>query len=224
MTYKGRSDEHSSGNTQEATSARICSVGPGTLLGPWTYTFPSNWDSDANAVARATNGLQFGVQSAGFNLPVFLGELREFRDVFGGVLGGFKPSNLDAGGVWYKKTERFLRRLERRPFAEAIKLVAGSDLFVQFAIKPMVGDIQKMLVTGQHIGSQYDRLRSNKPLRTRHTVKDSGSSFYTNLPTTSEHYYTRKVHYDRWVTAWAKFELDLSGLPKSQSGCFLQML
>jgi hypothetical protein len=164
-------------------------------------------------LVRATNGLSFGVQDAGLSLPVFLGELTDYRNVFDAITGrGFKTRG-DLPGPTTQRLQSFWRKYRKRPFLETIRAMASGDLFVQFAVKPLLSDLNAMKGISNHLATQMDRLRRSKSLRTRYTVKDSGTTSQSQTGTADVHT-KRTVHYDRLVTAWAMFDLDTSSMPE----------
>jgi len=211
LVYKGRSNEYL-GRTQEASTIRHCSCGYSLLNNAPLSSYPSHWDSDSNALVRATNGLEFSVQPAGLQLPIFIGELTDYRNVLDLITGrGFNPRH-DLPQRSSETLKKFYRKWKRRPFMETIRAMASGDLFVQFAVKPLLSDLNAMKGISQHLATQMDRLRRSKSLRTRYTVKDTGETFSSQTGTTDVHT-RRTISYTRHITAFALFDLDTSTLP-----------
>lgn len=175
----------------------------GPARASWGSTaFPATWDSDANAVVRATANMQFGVQDAQFDLPTFLGELRDYRDVFGSVLGRIKLHRSGNGTFTnVKEAKRLLQRVSHMSLKDALTVIAKSDLFVQFAVNPLMNDLNAMQKTYAHVQNQYRRLSSTLPTRVRGSVHDEGSD--SNSFSDDSHPWRSDREYRRDITTWA---------------------
>jgi hypothetical protein len=183
----------------------------------WAATNAYFGDSEANAVQRAVNSMQFDIQDAPFNLPVFLGELRDFKDVatrFSSGLIGLKNRRRDK--KLYEDLFKSKSDLHRTPILEVAKAIASADLTYQFAIKPFINDLRAMLMTGKHLSSQLDRLRRTKPVVVRGSVNDSGalSPAYYKQTYPYRHYERAECIADRSITAWALCQYDWSVFPE----------
>jgi hypothetical protein len=204
--YVGNGTRYS-GKLGECNTVGSVSAGPVQAQG-YTNSDPL-WDSAENALIRATGSMQFSVQDSGLDLPTFLGELRDFSEIYRVVVRGLFA-------VKGKQATEYLRALVRRyershtTLKHAIDDMVTLDLMNQFAVKPLLADIASMFNLGRHLASQVARLQSAAPVPVLGTVHDSGSESSTSLPVNS---YTKYTVRERWITAWAKVKYDLSSFP-----------
>jgi hypothetical protein len=198
FAYEGTSTEYQS---KLCTGYSIGQASPGSSSVLYNSTAPSlNLpDSDADASIRAANNMQFGVQDAPLNLPTFLGELREFRDLYRQTIGSF---SFKSSISQYHK-ESFLTKISGQSVKEALRRMATVDLFNQFVLKPTLSDIDALKRTGGHIQAQVKRLYGGIPVRVVGTVHDVATS--SDSFTTPVYQNTWGVDHqrDRWVTAYA---------------------
>lgn len=200
------------GGTCEARSTYLSAAN--TSLATFGHTStPISWDSDENAAARAVAKLELNVQSAGFNLPVFLGELRDFKTLFNLVGRRPKLRGERKGPGLRKRLRNRLNRLRRESIADAIAGLASSDLFYNFAVKPLIADIGEMMKFGKHLATQRDRLSRLEPLTARGTVKDEGIAAPFSVDTTTHSHVLKRSWY-RSITATKVYRLDTSGIPQ----------
>jgi hypothetical protein len=169
--------------------------------------YPTSWDSAANALARATNLLQFDVQASGFNLPIFLGELRDFRHVLDSVTGAFRRTKNGTSNLGLKRIKSLLKAYKRRPIVETMKALASADLFHQFAVKPLQSDIRQLMELGTHLDVQAARLQSVKPLVAVSSVVDRGGSLFENDVDSVDHDWKTEYNYERLITAWCLYRI-----------------
>jgi len=203
---------HTSG-LKQATS-----VTTGTVAARSSYatlyetSWPTGWDSDANAKIRAMNGIEFGVQSAKLNLPVFLGELKDFKSFFQKSAQHLSlPTDLRNERT-LMILSKYYKQLKRRPIGEALATIASADLFNAFVVQPLISDISNMMQLGKHMAAQYDKLKSSDALVARSTVIDKGSTPYYSTSTT--HTLWREYSWTRTVTAYVKYRLLTADIPR----------
>jgi hypothetical protein len=172
----------------------------------------SLWDSDSNALIRATNAIQYNIQDAPVDLPSFLGELAEYRDIAHDVMKGFTHDKLKAGqniDSVRRKFERF--RDSVKTTRHVLEAIAAADLFNQFAVKPLVSDLTKLAQLGKHLQSQLSRLQRLDAVAVKGSTVDDDDDVFVS--TIGEHKYTRYTSKTRTVTAWRKVKYDLSAIP-----------
>jgi len=185
----------------------LVSAGP-ALATNGQNSFPA-WDSDYNALLRTLPGHQFGVQDAGLNLPTFLGELRDFKSIFASVGGFLSPKPNKRGTLEWSNLYKQLRAPRIRTVGDAVAVLAKTDLFVQFAAKPFIADIKNMMLLGDHLARQWDRLKSVEPLVSRSAVHDRDTSDLTTPASSpSRHSQYLEREYSRVVTSYVKYRID----------------
>jgi hypothetical protein len=209
--YSAEGEDSSYGGIlAKGTTLGSVSAGPANVQGNTSNGIL--WDSESNALVRATNTMQLGIQDAGLDMPTFLGELRDFSSLFHSV--GRNVKRLGEPSVtshWEKQVGSFFRKRLKKPIRQTIVDLANADLFNQFAIKPLIADIKAMLAVGKHISSQYDRLLRVEPQYVRSSVSDRDVTLFTE--TSTDHHWSRWNRKNRVVTAWAKIQFNVSELP-----------
>lgn len=177
------------------------------------YTNPGSlWDTDANALIRATNAIQYNIQDAPVDLPTLMGELAEYRDLVHDVLKGFLHSNVKSGKNIDSVRSKFDRfRQSFKTTRHVLESIAAADLFNQFAVKPLVRDITKMLELGKHLQFQLSRLQRLDAVAVKGSVSDDADEIVVS--TLGEHKYTRYTSKTRTITAWREVKYDLSEIP-----------
>jgi hypothetical protein len=150
--------------------------------------------------------MQFGVQNSGFNAPVFLGELRDLKTLYDNLGDWFIP-NRPLSVI----TEHFrgLRDGKNLKTYEVLRRIAQGNLFVNFAVKPFINDLQRMMEVHAHVLKQMDRLRSPKPTTVKNSyVEIANVDTTSNLasPPNNYHGYTTMSVAKRTTTAWARVQ------------------
>jgi hypothetical protein len=177
-------------------------------------------DSDSNAKARATAKLEFGIQSSRVNLPVLFGELTDFRTVFSSIMDRLRLQKQWRTEPGLKRATQLLNKetAPGRTLIDALVSLASADLFVQFAVKPLIKDIAMLMKLGEHMQRMRARLAAVTPLRAIASVVDEGSATfsYTN-PAVYAHAYSQQRVHRRVVTAWALYQLNWGSLPDPSS-------
>lgn len=184
-----------------------CGMPPSNLEQGLTTMTPVYWDSEYTAKSRAIQKMRFGIQDAGFNMPVFAGELRDFRDVYSVAQKklAFKE------GSPYHAREALAKRMMGGSFLDGLRTIASADLFVQFALKPLISDIKGMLAFGEHMQVQWDRLNGMTPVRVRGTVVDRGN---TTLSQSGDSPWQIEREHTRITTAWAMVKYSMENAPQ----------
>jgi len=173
------------------------------------------------ALLRATSKMEFNVQDAGFNLPIFLGELRDFRHALSAFQKTLSPKT-DWSDVGRWVDSRIVRAVDK-PVTFYAKLIAGANLFNNFAVQPFLADIEAIMGMHQHILRQIDRLRSVKPVRVRAAHVSYLSPYEldaTNPAAYTRHTWKGNVTGVRTVRTWARVQYNwgaLAGPPSASS-------
>lgn len=195
----------------EITSSGSASCGPERL--DFAISRGSFAESNAVALIRATNKMVFGVQDSGFNLPVFLGELRDLRTVFN------KFGKLMEPRQEWPITRQGIRRASqstRNPsIKEVAKKIANANLFYNFAVEPFLADIEAIIGAHKHILRQIDRLRSIKPVRVRASHVDYLNTDVfdgTNPAAYTRHTWESRTTGKRVVRTWAMVQYHWTSL------------
>jgi len=207
----------------------LCSCGPSNLT-VGIDTTPIYWDSESTAKSRAIASMQFGIQDAGVNLPQFAGELRDFRDIFDKSLGKLTFATFDQWlwaaakradnprnqmrQLYSLRKRQIVDRLNAQSILEGLRTLVASDLFIEFAYKPLVSDLQQMMELSGHMLSQYDRLTRVRPVRVRGASVDRGTSTFSQSG--DSEYILYRTH-TRITTAWAQVHFDMSAMPAPPS-------
>lgn len=180
----------------------------------WAINRPTFVESEENFVQRAIARMEFGVQSGPFNAPVFLGELRDYKSVANRIAGWLKPKN---GKSVLKDYQRFQRNFRNANALDGIRALAAADLTYQFAIKPLISDLQGLMTMGQHINAQLDRLNSSKPVIVRGSAHDETSEEEITFDAGNQAKYnltTTNCRAKRTCTAWAQIQYDFANTPR----------
>lgn len=210
----------------EVRSTGSASCGPERLSFAITR---GSWSEHQNvALLRAVNKMQFGVADSGFNLPVFLGELRDLRTVITNLGKVFEPKR-----SWWSVDQWFRARpnkaLLSRPISEIAKTIASANLFNNFAVQPFLADIEALMGAHQHILRQIDRLSSLKPVRVRASHVDylnSDEFDGTNPAAYTKHTWKSSTTGKRVVRTWALVQYNWAALvePPSRSSVMVDAL
>jgi hypothetical protein len=162
-------------------------------------------DSDLNARNRVLSELEIGAQSAGINLPTFLGELRDFREISQRVSKQFRAKPGQAPSL----RTAFKRWGDKASLGEFVRMAVSADLMNKFAIQPFLRDLRQLSTLGQHLSTQVDRLRNGKPVAVRSATTDSSSKLSFEHNASNGYYYhecsssvegQRKVNVSVYVT------------------------
>lgn len=189
----------------------------GKTMADWrSGNFPTSWDSTSNALARAVAKMEFGVQSSSLNLPTFLGELKDFKSLFSSVSNTFKLNRNKSGPSVLDSLRTILRNKKGLSLSQILGDIASADLFIQFAVKPLIRDIQSMMDLGRHLSTQRSRISGAKPVFVRATVNDEGSEVNTYGSPTSYvlNSWDSDRTYSRSITATAKISYDSGNVPQ----------
>jgi hypothetical protein len=156
--------------------------------------------------------MQYHIQDAPIDLPTFLGELRDFADIFRLTVGHLIPSNRKGNRVDWQTFRKEFRRWSNGggTVEEAIGVYATLDLLKEFAIKPFMADLRKLLDLNRHVVAQLERLRRSTPLTVRGSVTDKGSETHVSTPINKYTRYTLKA---RLVTAYALIRFKIDNMP-----------
>lgn len=222
VVQKGYSTEYKSRRC-EATSTISASASP--LCN--AYTGDSAWPtlrSVSDLLAEATSKMQFGVQDAGVSLPVFLGELREMRDVFGSLNKQLRSwYEVARTGVSPKVIARM--RDNNASFRDVLEQFSAVDLMFKFGFKPFYNDLNRLLTMNNHLQAQRHRIEGRSYLITRGAASDSGEYTYSFAGTSSDHKYSTHTTYNLDVRTWAMFRYNLTDLPRLPDGkIYLDMM
>jgi len=159
-----------SGNTTIDTSFTV------TAACPWYQrrSKPSLGDSTENAIRRATSGLELGVQASQFDLGVFLGELRDFKDVSDIVRDGF-TKRMTGKDFFKELTAKQLKAVRKKPLKESLNILVTADIIRKFAIEPFINDLKSLATVADHIDRQIERLEQAE-LVAHNTVIDEAEA------------------------------------------------
>jgi len=197
--YRGSSTESYGSKLCEGESEGYASCGSAQVEYGKTASSLNFNDSDEDAIQRAVNNMQFGVQDAPFHAPTFLGELRELRDLYRQTIGAFKFRQ----GTKYSKRENFLQKIFGSSLKEGLRRMAISDLFNSFALQPFLADLENMRRSWGHAERQLKRLYGGQPVRVLGSVRDvveAQHSFTTNAYQNTWGVYHSRA---RLITAYA---------------------
>jgi len=166
--------------------------------------------------------LEIGSQAAGTNLPTFLGELRDFRDVATRVSKAFRPAPNKLADL--KKA--FRRSAKKQSAGEFIRSMISLDLMNKFAVQPLLRDIENLRQYGRHISSQVDRLRSSEPVavHSAHTTRKSRTYNYNSGANSWYHKGHMVVDSERLTTVSAYVVFDYAEIKNSNKLLHLDAL
>jgi len=103
-----------------------------------------------------------------------------------------------------------------------VAVLAKTDLFVQFAAKPFIADIKNMMLLGDHLVRQWDRLKSSEPLVSRSSVTDIDTGGFTQPSgTVYTHKSVQTREYRRVVSSWVKYVIDVDNFMSAPPSEFL---
>jgi len=199
-----------------AQASTVCTLSAGPDQLEYGYSaFPSSWTDEANALGLAVNKMRFGIQDSGFNLPTFLGELKDFKHLFSKNAGKLSHNSkrlpTRKGG---KYPEGFDKKTLSGSIRDGLVGLLKADLTNQFVVKPMVADIQKMMTLGRHLAAQKERLTGGKPVVVRSSYKDRTEVKDDFLdPSVYTHGWVSNRVYERTITPWALIKYDSDALP-----------
>jgi len=179
-----------------------CSAGPSYILSTANSYWPSYWDSDGNAMARAAAKLEFGIAAADVNLPVMLGELRDFSRIYRGIGSTLKNKLVNGKSVGQSLTES-LRRATPRSVGELVRAMIAADIANKFAVQPLIRDIRGLLSARERVIQSRRSIAAAKPVIHRARVSDS----YTKakfLVNSNLHETYLTAERTRVASAWAK--------------------
>lgn len=131
-------------------------------------TFLSKFDESAtsieNAKSSAWGKVSLTTRTSGFNLPQFVGELRDFKDVFGEAVKGIrklmKPDLLPQ----VRRIELWLGKPIKKRWAigDYLRAAVAMDLSIQFILKPLLSDLKAMSNFENHLDYQIVQLNLGK--------------------------------------------------------------
>jgi hypothetical protein len=213
VSYQGEATESPYYRLCRETNEGGISAGWNTAEALGRLNAPS-WDTDTNALIRATGALNFGIQNAAVHIPTFLGEMRDFATLFQLTFGGLgtKATKVRTAADRGRFTSLLTRLVTgKASMTEVFRAVATIDLGYQWAIKPFLNDLKKLTEVGKHVASQYSRLQRTLPQTIHASVFDRGTE-YSDL-SNSYHKTDVNVFKTRLVTATSIFRYMVDELP-----------
>jgi hypothetical protein len=154
--------------------------------------------SDSLMVAEATTSMSPGrIQGSRFNVPQFVGELREARDSLGSAC------------VSLTALLRFLDRwgafaLGGLTLKESVDHAVKADLARKFAVQPMIADVKSAIQSFGGLLKLFDKLKNGSPFRAYGSSRRSSNNSWNF----SGYPYTRFAWgntqtFTKLVTTWA---------------------
>lgn len=194
------------------TSTGSISCGPGNL--DYGLTLGSYANSVDSQLSRVIAKMDFGVSDSGFNLPVFLGELSDFKSLFDGF-GRFLTPQRGLSDA-FSKFHSLWKNAGRKPVTTVVKGIASANLFKNFVVEPLLADINGILTANQHLLKQIEKLRSSKPIvvRAGSTEYLGGTTVYDVTSNPFAHGWKTTVSGSRTVRAQAHVQYHWDALVK----------
>jgi hypothetical protein len=138
------------------------------------------------------------IKGGAFNLPQFVGELRELRDSLGLSAWNFKES-------WLKLVKANMRFVHNGiTFRDVIKAALSADLARKFALEPTIADIKNLISSFDGCLKMLDKLQNGHPFRVYGSSQRTGTNSYdfTGYPYT-KYWWGNAQSFKKKVITWA---------------------
>jgi hypothetical protein len=202
--------------TDQLTTVTEATIGaaPAVSFGIDSWPYMASTDT---LKTQALNSVDPGrIRPDRFNLPVFLGELRDIKDLAESIAKSILRT------IKYISTQSKLQLSTTTTLGQLMANAVDADLMYKFGVRPLLSDYRALMSLDSRIAAVIDRLNRETPVRVYGKASASGSGGFTAVGYPNDYYYWgNSIAFTREVVVWGMVTQRAVNIPSIKDGMLL---